>query len=327
MSHEEESVFTQVSDPDAEEESTFIILLDRYVVAPGRIVLNDSRGIAGVAIIGLYLLMATIGVVLIGAPEPYSGPIQQPWFESLAYPLGTDNLGQDLVALIVHATPSMFKMILGGSLFTVILGTVVGVYSGYTDGAIDWVLSTFTDIMITIPGLPLIIVIAVVFEPKNPFLVGIFLSVNAWAGLARALRSEVLSVRNESYVEASQAMGIARPNIILSDILPNLMSYIMINFVNSARRVIFSSVALYFLGILPFSNLNWGVIMNLAYRTGSALSTPENFYWFAVPTGTVLVLSIGLVLLAQSLDKVFNPRTRARHSKTIQTDDVSDQAA
>jgi peptide/nickel transport system permease protein len=316
----EGSVFTQRSDTE-ERVPTAWLLVDRYVVAPGRIVLNDIRGIVGGAILLTYVLMGTVGVVVVPSPQPYKWPTMVGPFQNLNYPLGTDNLGVSLLTQIVHATPAMFKMIAGGALFTVIMGTIVGVYAGYSGGLSDRLLSTFTDIMITIPGLPLIIVISVIYQPRHPFIVGIVLSINAWAGLARALRSEVLSIREESYVEASQTMGIPTSRIIVADIMPNLMSFITINFVNAGRRVIFSSVALYFLGILPFSSLNWGVIMNLAYRTGSALSTLENFYWFAIPTTVVVLLSVGLVLLAQSLDQVFNPRTRARHSKTIKSDD------
>ncbi|MFB9809406.1 ABC transporter permease subunit [Haladaptatus pallidirubidus] len=117
---------------------------------------------------------------------------------------------------------------------------------------------TITDVLMTIPGLPLVIVLAVLLEPRNPWVVGVVLTVNAWSGLARAIRSQVLTIRSESYVEASRLMGVSTPNILMKDVIPPIMPYIMVNFVNSARTVIFSSVGLYFLGILPFTNQNWG---------------------------------------------------------------------
>lgn len=171
---------------------------------------------------------------------------------------------------------------------------------------------SLTDILMTIPGLPLVIVLAVILEPDEPWMVGIILTINAWAGLARAIRSQVLTLRNESFVEASRLMGISTPTIIAKDIVPGLMPYITVNFVNSARGVIFSSVGLYFLGILPFTNLNWGVMMNLAYSTGGALYSVDVLHWLLIPMITIIILSLGLILFAQGTDRIFNPRVRVR---------------
>jgi peptide/nickel transport system permease protein len=176
----------------------------------------------------------------------------------------------------------------------------------------DRVLMFFTDTMMAIPGLPLIIVVAVLFEPKSPIVVGILLSINAWAGLARAIRSEVLSIREESYVEASSVMGLHTHTIIWSDVLPNVMPYITINFVNAGRAIIYNSVGLYFLGLLPFSQPNWGVVLDFAYNKGG-LHTWDVAHWLIVPMAAIVILTLGLTLFARAADRVFNPRTRARY--------------
>lgn len=317
---EQESIFHRTSDIETTRWDNLQIFLDRNVIAPWRIILNDPRGLVGSLILLFFIMMALVGPYIVGEPVAYAGdPYLQP-FEDWQFPLGTDNQGYDLLTLVVTATPFMFKMLLAGAVFTIVLATTIGTYAGYIGGVQDRALSTLIDIMITIPGLPLIIVLSVLFEPRSPYLVGIILTIAYWAGLARNIRAEVLSLREESYVEASQAMGKPVHHILSEDVLPNIMPYISINFVNAGRHVIFASVALYFLGILPFTNMNWGVMMNYAYRTGSALSIPSNFYWFAVPTAAVVFLSIGLVLFAQSLDHVFNPRARAKHASTIDED-------
>lgn len=300
--------------------------VDRYVLAPLRILANDWRALVGILIVSIYLLMGFVawisasdwwlfsGLTLVTEPVPNQGPrLLQP-LEAPAHPLGTDKLGSDILAQIVHATPAMLKMIFAGAVFSTTVATLVGTFAGYKGGVIDTVLMAFADIMMTIPGLPLIIVLAAIFQPRDPFVIGIILTINGWAGLARSLRSQVLTLREESYVEASRAMGIRTHSILGKDIVPNLMPFVAVNFVGTARSVIFSSVALYFLGILPFSNLNWGVMMNLAYQTAGALYTWETAHWLLAPMATIVILSFGLILLAQGGDRIFNPRIRARHA-------------
>jgi len=204
------------------------------------------------------------------------------------------------------------------------MATLVGTLSGYKSGdPTDRILMTLTDIMMTIPGLPLIIVISAVFPPKSPYVVGLLLTINAWAGLARSIRSQVLSVREEAYVEASRLMGFKTRSIIRNDILPNIMPYVVINLANSARRVIFASVGLYFLGILPFTTLNWGVVLNLAHKNG-AMYTKSTLYWILEPTIAIVMLSLAFILIAQGMDRLFNPRVRARNAKTTPDEGTSD---
>ena len=296
-------------------------LLDAHLIAPFRIAWSDLRTRIGLIIVTFYLLMGTVGVLLIPAPSSYNHPTKALPFQHMAYILGTDDSGQSLLAQIVHATPAMLEMIFAGSVFATSVAVVIGTVSGYKGGRTDRILMILTDVMMTIPGLPLVIVIAIILQPKSPWVVGLVLTINAWAGLARNIRSQVLTLREESYIEASRVIGMSTPRIIREDVLPNLMSYISINFVRSARNVIFASVGLYFLGILPFTKLNWGVIMNVAYTAGGSLYTMRTAYWLIEPMIVIIVLTLGLVLFSQGLDRVFNPRVRARHSQTLSSKD------
>jgi peptide/nickel transport system permease protein len=290
---------------------------DLYVLSPARVVWSDWRTRVGVLILSAYLLMGTLGVVLVAPPDPNQGMIHTKPFQTMAHPLGTDGIGQDYVSLIVHATPVMLKMMFAGGVFATGLATVVGTLSGYRAGRVDSLLTIIMDMATAIPGLPLAIVVAVILQPRSPWLVGVVLTINVWAGLGRSIRSQVLTLRESDYVEASRTMRLRTPTILLRDIVPNIMPYITINFVNAARIVVFSSVALYFLGVLPFNNTHWGVQMNRAYRNSGALYSWEQAYTLLVPMLTIIVLSLGLVLLSQGADRIFNPRVRARKSSII----------
>lgn len=290
---------------------------DESIATPFRIIWSDWRTRLGALILVFYVLVGTVGVRVISKPtfneaERYVSP-----FVNWDYPLGTDGYGKPLGEQLVHATPAMLKMVLAGAVFAIAIGTIIGVTAGYKGGIVDTILMFFTDMVLTIPGLPLILVIASVYTPENPYVVGLLLAVDNWPGLARTLRSQVLSIRHESYVEASRAMGLSSPRILRRDIVGQLMPYITINSAGAARGIIFESVGLYFLGILPFTSANWGVIMNEAYKTSGVLGNLGRIHWMILPLLTISFFSVGLILLSQGMDRLFNPRIRARHETSV----------
>lgn len=305
-------IFTQTSSsPPPSRLERFDRLFSLYVRAPLAIAWNDYRTRIGLLIIITYILLGTVGVALLPEPRALQGPAFAT--PSLEFPFGTDNVGRNVFYQIVHATPAMFKMIISGGLLSVVLGVVIGTLSGYKGGKLDVVLMSLTDIVLTIPGLALVIVIAAFFPAESPWIVGLILGIDNWPNLSRNIRSQVLSIREEAYVEASRAMGLSKSRILRRDFIAQLMPYISINVANSGRRIIFESVGLYYLGILPFTTLNWGVVLNLAYNNTS-LQDLSTMHWLVAPMMTIAILTLGLILFAQGLDRVFNVRLRARHA-------------
>ena len=299
--------------------------LDLYVVAPARVAIHDWRALVGIAIIAMFLFVGTVGVMVVEKPISGDAPILVQPFQDLSYLLGTDTLGRPIGAQLIHATPSMLKMIFAGAIVSVGLAALVGVLSGFMRGNIvDTVLMALTDVIITIPGLPLVIVLIAIFQPQSPYVVGVLLGLDNWPGLARTVRSQVLSIREDAYVEASQIMGLSMSTILRRDILSQLMPYITVNSALASRRIIFESVGLYFLGILPFTSFNWGVLMNLAYA-GGALTDPQLLHWLVFPMVTIILMAFGLVLFSQGMDSVFNVRLRARHATTTGDEATGDE--
>lgn len=291
---------------------------DSWVSAPAKILWSDYRGKVGITIVIFYLLMGSVGVMLVEPPNQ-NGPFLLQPFQDWAYPLGTDGLGQGMLALMVHATPDMLMMIFAGAIFGNILGVTVGLMAGYFGGNIDKVLMTIADSVASIPGLPLLVIIAAIIEPRNPFLVGIIVNITGWAGQSRGIRSQVLPLVNEAYVEAAESIGRSSSDIMVKEILPNLLPLIFIGFLSGATGVITAAVGLYFLGLLPFTTAaNWGVVLNYAYYQSGALHTAVAAHWLIVPMITITGLTFGLTLLAQAFDQVFNPRVRARHASKHQ---------
>lgn len=351
---DDDQLFGQLAEADRVELSwgeRFKLLVDAYVLTPGRVAWSDWRTRLGILIISLFLFSGLVAKVstsnwwifedmtIVQSPatnqaptnhQPFDGGFAAiteeggwidttasfPWVEFNA-PLGSTNYGEPIGRQLIHSTPDMVEMVIAGAVVSVALAIVIGITAGYKGGRVDSVLMSITDIMMTMPGIPLVIVIASIYPPEEAWLVGVILAIDSWPGLARALRSQVLTLREESYVEASRTMGIPSRTILSRDITPQLMPYILINAAQAGRSVIFESVALYFLGVLPFTTANWGIMMDTAYTEGFALVNLANFYQILWPMMAVVVVSFGLILFSQGMDRVFNPRIRARHSKTV----------
>ncbi|WP_436923404.1 ABC transporter permease [Halosimplex amylolyticum] len=286
---------------------------EEKIYKPAVVAWSDTRTRIGILLMSVYVLMAFVAVAGLWreptssqAPERYMQP-----FQDWSFPLGSTNSGVDIAALIIHSTDEMLLMILAGGVWATGLAVAIGTLAGYKGGTIDRVLMSFSDLVMAIPGLPLVIILAFTLNPQNPILVGIIININYWAGLGRSLRSQVLTIREESYVEASRTMGVSTPRILRKDVIPNLMPYITVNFVFAARYVVFASVGLFFLGVLPYQQTNWGLTLQRAY-SGGALFAPEAAHWLLAPMLAIGLLSLALILLGQGLDRVFNPRVRTR---------------
>ncbi|MFC5973656.1 ABC transporter permease [Halomarina salina] len=297
-----------------------------WVYEPAVIAWSDWRTRIGLFILGVYLLMAVVEVAgLWRNPSPNQAQAWLQPFENWAYPLGTTRSGVDLLALIIESTPFILLMVLAGGVWATFLAVVVGTVSGYKGGRVDNVIMSISDFFMAIPGLPLVIILAIALSPENPILLGVVLTINYWAGLGRSIRAQVLSIREASYVEAARTMGTSTPRIIVKDVLPNIMPYVMVNFVFAARYTVFASVGLYLIGVLPYTGQNWGVTLSNAYYQGALFSTSA-LHWLLVPIIAIVGLAFGLILVSQGMDRLFNPRVRTRlrgESESVEEEESS----
>jgi peptide/nickel transport system permease protein len=289
--------------------------LEDWVIVPGKIIVRNKKGLTGLIITLGFILLAVIGPMMIPEPRSFSCPIYEPptilkWPPSFEHPLGCDYVGEDIFAQIVYGTPIVLEIAFIAGLLTTLIGIVVGMVAGFKGGMVDSVLMAITDIVMTIPGLPLIIVLSTVIRTYDPFTIGLLISIRWWTGLARSIRSQVLSIRQQDYIEAAKALGMRTHHIIFSEIMPNLMGFIAINFIFAAIGAIYASVGLYFLGILPFSTYNWGVMLNMAYKQAGALMTVKSLHYILSPIIAIILLQTGFIFLSYSLDEIFNPRLR-----------------
>lgn len=263
----------------------------------------------GLGIIVFYILMAVVGPMLYPANLPinpnniYAAP-------SLAHPLGTDFEGTDVLALIV--TGSRYVLLSAGlaAFCTVTIGTVLGLVSGYLRGLAETIIMRIADFFLTVPGFPLLVVLSTVWNFGSPWAMGLVLGLTGWAPLARAVRSQALTLRERGFIEAARGLGLSRSQIIWSEVFPNTAPFIAMHFLLAITGSIYLQVGLFFLGVVPFSANNWGVMLNLAFSQAGALYSTHALLYLLSPLFCIMSLTFGIVLFLGAVDEMMNPRLR-----------------
>ncbi len=274
------------------------------------ILYRNKRAFVGFLILLAFLLMAIVGPYLV--PLDMSARYAERYLPpSWEHPLGTDFVGRDTFALIVHGSRDVLSIAFLAALFTVGIALAVGMVAGLQGGLVDAVLMLLTNTVLTIPKFPVMLVFATVFRVKDPFSLALILSVWAWGGLARAVRSQILSLKEREFIEAARVMGLGLPHIVVRELLPNIMPYVAINFLYIMKDAITASVGLMFLGIIPFSATNWGMMLNLATQQSGAIYIPQGLYYALAPMVAIILFQLGALFFAHGLDEVLNPRLRS----------------
>lgn len=264
----------------------------------------------GLGIILFYVLMAIFGPMFYPVNLP-TNPANIYAPPSLAHPLGTDFEGTDTLALIV--TGSRYVLYSAGlaAFFTVSIGSLLGLVSGYFRGWPETVIMRVADFFLTVPGFPLLVVLSTVWNFGNPVSMGLVLGLTGWAALARAVRSQTLSLRERSFVEAARGLGLSRRQIVLGEVFPNTAPYVAMHFLLAITGSIYLEVGLFFLGVVPFSTNNWGVMLNLAFSQAGAMYSTRALPYLLSPLICIMTLTFGIVLFLGAVDEMLNPRLRS----------------
>lgn len=248
---------------------------------------------------GWFILLGGGGVFLFGlialfapalapyAPDARPGqPLQSPGSEHL---LGTDDMGHDLLSLLlVGARVSLLVGLLTGSL-AILLGLAVGITAGLLGGRIETILMRFVDVVLTLPFLPLVIVAAAVLGPSLWTTIGVLTSV-MWARPARELRAQVLSVRQREYVQASRSMGGSFSHIALRYVVPAVLPIAIAQFAKAVGAAILLEASLSFLGLGDPTAPSWGTILFFAQERSAFLT--EAGTWWVLPPGLAITASV-----------------------------------
>lgn len=219
------------------------------------------------------------------------------------HPLGTDNKGRDLLAMIISGAGVSLQVGLLATGIALALGTLIGVVSAYLGGKTDNVLMRFTDIMMTFPFFLLLVLIVFIFG-ANLAIIVLVVGLTGWTGTARLIRSETLSLRTREFIMAAKALGASDGRVVLTHLVPNVISLIIVIATLSIPGVIVAEAALSFIGLGDPAVTSWGMVL----RAGQ--QTLDTAWWVAVAPGVMLFLTVlAFNFVGDGLRDAFDPRS------------------
>jgi peptide/nickel transport system permease protein len=265
--------------------------------------LRNRAATAGLALLILIVAMAA------GAPLLYPGNpfaiVAQPFLPPFdTYLLGTDSLGRDVAASLVHGARVSLLIGLIATASAVLVGTALGAFAGYYGGLVDDVLMRATEFFQTIPSFIFVIVLVAILSPSMTSIV-IAIVIVSWPPIARLVRGEFLAIRGRDYVRAAIGLGERDLSVMFLQILPNALSPIMVtgSLMSATAILIESSVS--FLGLGDPNMMSWG------FMIGSGRSFLRDAWWLcAIPGIAILLTVLSINLVGEGLNDALNPRLR-----------------
>lgn len=270
-------------------------------------IFSNPKTIIGFSILMVFVLLAIFGPIIF--PYDFNTDIANKYLpSSWEHPFGTDWLGRDVFRQVIAGTGSMLEIAFFTATFTVILGTVLGIVSGYCGGWVDKIIMSVTNIFLSVPSFPVYLLLAALISINTPLQLSLILTIWGWAGLCRSVRVQIMSLKERDFIQICTVMHMSKAHIIFKELMPNVFSYIAINFVMAMRNAIMASVGIMLVGLAAYDPTNWGAIINAARTMG--LSNTKNIIILMYPLGMFIIFQVATLILANGLDETFNPRLK-----------------
>lgn len=269
----------------------------------------------GAVLFGVFVLAAVIAPEVSPYDPSYANPdpsllLSRP---SALHLLGTTQTGQDVLSQLLEGIRQTIVLALLVGVIATVVSVVVGVTSAFLGGLWDEFLSLVTNVFLVIPALPLLILLLGYLSGRGQLPTIVVLSVLGWPWGARVIRAQTLMIRNRDFVAAARESGEKDWRIIVLDIIPNEISLIAANFVNTVLYAISASVALAFVGLTDLNSWSLGTILYWA-QSQNALQV-GGWWWFVPPGLAVALIGTSLVLLNTGIDELGSPRLRASRGR------------
>jgi peptide/nickel transport system permease protein len=270
---------------------------------------GNGKARAGLVILGVITVVAVFAPWL--APHsptatsfpPYRGPDAVNW-------LGTTGNGQDVFSQLVYGGRVSLLVGLGAGAMATLVAVTLGLISGYRPGIVDEVLGFVNNLALTIPALPLMIILAAYLQSRSVWTIVLVVAFTSWATGARVIRSQTSTLRTREFVTSAVFSGERLPRVVFREILPNMTSLVAASFLAAATAAVLAEASLEFLGLGNPATVSWGTILYYAQEQ-NALLTGQ---WLMVlaPGLAIVLLMVSLTLINFGIDALSNPRLREK---------------
>ena len=274
-----------------------------------KVIFRYKSSMVGFFILLFFILLATVGPLVV--PLDMTVNFERRFmFPSLSHLLGTDFVGRDTFAQVVHGSRDVISLGLVSASMSIAIGLVIGAVSGFAGKAVDAVLTLVTNVFLTIPAFPLMLILAVSLNVRTVWAGGFILACVSWGGVARVIRGKIIALKYSEYVLASRIMGLSMWYIIFKEMLPNTISLLTIQFIGLFQGAIAASMGLMLLGALAYRPTNWGVMLTMALQNTGVAYNNDGLIYFFTPIVCLALLQLGCLFFASGVDKAFDPRLR-----------------
>ena len=226
---------------------------------------------------------------------------------SAEHPLGTTNLGRDIFSQLIYGTRSALLVGVTAAFFVVAVGTLVGLLAGYFGGWVDTVLMRLTDIAFGIPFLPFVIILAAFLEPSIWNIV-LAMALVLWRDTGRVIRSQVLSVRERSFIEAARVAGSSPLRILFVHVAPNILPLSFLYGSIAVGWAILTEASVSFLGFGDSDTISWGYMLQDAF-VSQALSRGA-YHWFVPPGLAIVLIVVAGFFISRGYEELLFPRLK-----------------
>jgi peptide/nickel transport system permease protein len=267
--------------------------------------LEGKIGLCGIALI---VMMAVFAPFLSAYPpgKITGGSLEPPGAD---HPLGTDELGMDIWSQICYGARMSLFIGLAVACIAGLGGGALGILAGYLGGAVDQVVMRTVDVIMALPGFPLLIVISAFMGP-NIFNVIFVLVLFSWAKPARIARSQTLTIKSNAYITAARNYGATPFYLLRRHILPEVLPIIFVLIIGITSYAIMAETGLAFLGLGDPTAKSWGMMLHYATSFRSIYFTPYWQWWLFPPLAALIVLLLCLAFVGRDLEQVLDPRIR-----------------
>lgn len=272
---------------------------------------RNRQGMVGLVVLLVFIFLAIFGPLLVDQAQleaaTASGPILHA--PTSGYPLGTDNFGRPVLGLVISGTRVSLMVGFTATIGAMLIGAVIGIAAGFFGGKIDTVLNFITNWFLVLPWIVLAIVLASLWGPSL-FTIIVVIAVTSWAGTARLVRAQALTVKERTYVERSRALGSGNWHLVSRHILPNVFPVLFANTVLTVALSILSETTLSLLGLGDPNSVSWGRIIEESFDAGALTA---GWWWWLIPPGIAIVLvTLSFTMCGYALDEILNPKLRER---------------